>query len=381
MTREKFFHIYWGGVLVALPFWIRPTSGPWLELSRDLFFLFSVLLSCFLFGGATRFNKMTPYFLGIMALAFFNQFNWQRDEVVYQTLFLFAGFIFINQASSIFKKSHQEITYRSLMAVSFLTITWLLLEVIGIEPAAEVMKHFGVKLMRWDWTKWVEDTTVFINGPFANTNQTGALIALTLPVFIEKLPLIGIALAALSLALMGSMGAVVSAMTGIVFYFCAKFLTMKANKKLFTLTLLAIPIGMLFLPKYGVLGHTGRFEAWKVAFGAVSLTDLIIGNGLGWIASILPSLYVYQGHVIFDKLHSEYLEVIFAFGIVGAYFFYKLIFEVFNKQTLNPVFYAIFCASLVNSFVNFTYHITTLALIGLVSYAYLTKKECENGLY
>jgi O-antigen ligase len=119
--------------------------------------------------------------------------------------------------------------------------------------------------------------------------------------------------------------------------------------------------------KVGYFGDSGRFEVWEKAlsmYGWESLT----GRGLGHFSDFFIRQFGLVHYNQFRHVHNEFLEVLFAFGLIGVACFSYLLLQV-KKST------SLFCCCLVsilaNCFFNFYFHISVLALIGIITYVIL----------
>jgi O-antigen ligase len=249
-------------------------------------------------------------------------------------------------------------------------VVWVLLEVNEIEPYQLLT---GMKQMKWVNGTWAELTGAKINGSYANTNPTAAMIAICAPAMLQWPLLILMAFGALWF--LGSANGIATFIAGIFFYFAAIKLSKKLNILLLSSGIICPILAVPFLPRSGDFGASGRWEAWFAGIKAMSAGDWFTGKGLGWISSQFTEVYRPDGVLYFDKIHNEYLECLINLGAIGLILFIFLARDIFKHYAERPTLYAIFAASLVNSTLMFTYHISGIALIGIIAFTLLTNRE------
>lgn len=363
--RSNLVAIYWGVCLIALPFFI-----PWipvdLELLRDIFFIISAIISVIAFGVESR-KSFIP--IGIVSLlSVFKIFKFDID-CFYQMIMLNAGLLIYCQLQSC--KLNSKFVEYFMASAACLSILWVLLEVNEIEPWRVVT---GAKMFFFNGVEWVPSSAVRINGIYANTNQSGAYIALLSLVLFHISPF-SLIFSAGALYFLGCTGAWITFLSGLFFYFSCTKCSWKTNRfLLYTMIIGAIGF-TLFTDRSGMFGNSGRINAWQAAMDFIGYKGLVLGKGLGWVPSFFSRNYIYEEYARFDKIHNEYFEILINFGIIGLLLFFYFVSKIFKRAHEHPTHYAIVAASLINSTVNFTYHISGIALICLVSYSILT---CED---
>jgi hypothetical protein len=366
MFKKNCIAIYWGVCLIALPFFILPiTNSHNLELSRDIFLLAATVIGLMLFGIASK-NLILP--AAIIAYSFLNLWHYESDASLYQIIFLCVGLLVHCQLKD--RRVNRDIIIKSIMIAGSLQALWVLLEVNEIEPYQLLT---GLKQFKWIDGKWTELVGTKTNGSYANTNPTAAMIAICAPAMLQW-PLL-ILMAAGALYFLGSANGIATFLAGIFFYFAATKLSKKLNIMALFSAILTPILAVPFLPRSGDFGASGRWEAWRAGIKAMSLGDWVNGKGIGWISSQFPEIYKLRGGVYFDKIHNEYLECLISLGVIGLILFIALFKNTFNRIADRPTLYAIFAASLVNSTLMFTYHISGIALIGIIAFTLLSNRE------
>jgi hypothetical protein len=227
-----------------------------------------------------------------------------------------------------------------------------------------ILDYFGYKIF-FHLTSLLLNNTHIINpkldsqifGSMGNQNVSGALLALTIPAFLGSpliiFPLIAIFLTSSSMAMMTALGC-------IMYYYY--------NKTRFDKLLPWVGFGAVafYFPFFGFptgyFSDSMRAPLWNNAMLFIRGNELT-GRGLGSFSAIMHQ-FPFKG-TVFDKIHNEYLEVNHAFGILGMLIImYVLITSIF--KTNNNIILCGMFATAINCYGNFTFHITSTAILGLI---------------
>lgn len=337
-----------------------------LELLRDIFFLISAIVSVVAFGVKSRKSFVPICIIAILSVLKIFRFD---IDCFYQMVMLNAGLLIYCHLQG--QKINEKFMNYFMASAACLSILWVMLEANEIEPWRVVT---GAKMFFFNGVEWVPSNIVRINGIYSNTNQSGAYIALASIALFHLSPF-SIIFSAGALYFLGSTGAWVTFLAGLFFYFSCTKVSWKTNRFLLYSMIVGAMGFTLFTDRSGMFGNSGRLNAWEAAYNFIGFKGLLIGKGLGWVPSFFAKNYVYEEYARFDKIHNEYFEILINFGMIGLSLFFYFVSKIFKKAYEHPTQYAIVAASLINSTVNFTYHISGIALICLVSYSILT---CED---
>lgn len=278
-------------------------------------------------------------------------------------------------------EQHEKIIISAIAITCAIQSLWVFSEFMGFDPYSMLMgQHKKLDyLVPYGWFNVVSDEQM-INGSLTNENWSGALIALTFPALFYWRFYVFIPVSLLSLYLLKSAMPVTSAFVGICAYIAVKLFDMKKIKNI-ALVASIFPALLVLIgpPKTGFFESGPRVWLWERIWSLVHWYDLIIGKGVGFFAAVFPTKFLLHAVVPFRQMHNEYLEILFAFGVIGLAIFYYLYLQIYKTEKLHPIFYAIIAAALFNSIGHFTFHVTSTALVGIIAYSFLTKKEIDNG--
>ena len=222
-------------------------------------------------------------------------------------------------------------------------------------------------------------------GLMGNTNITGALLAFCFPAFLRRRWWIGIPAVLYGLVLARSSGAAVAVAAGCTFYL---------------MTLSTVPVWMRWLGSAGVAaGAAGfccfvdrpwsfsdtRFVAWQNTL-YYAKQHWVLGSGIGHWKEVFARFPLTEG-VWWTTAHNEYLQVFFEMGIGAVIIIVGYVFQTGRRVRLallrNTVRIPLTAVVIIiiNSLVNFPFHIATTAMVAVTWMAVLEIeiKEVTHG--
>lgn len=127
-------------------------------------------------------------------------------------------------------------------------------------------------------------------------------------------------------------------------------------------------------PNMEIFGTSGRVPIWIAAIEAFK-SAWIVGHGLTyWPLVYLPQKVGLQGDLAWIHIHSDYLEILVAYGVS---LFIPLLYAIYQfVSRFKPSWpHAVCGAILINALANFPFQIVPIALIFIVCWAYCAKNS------
>lgn len=199
-------------------------------------------------------------------------------------------------------------------------VFYVFLQAIGIDPLYKV--------------SLLEATTYTpsykLTGTLGHPTIVSAFILMCIPMAIYLRKYWMVALMVIALLMTKSVVAIV-ALVGSIIYFVL-------CKNLFKLTVVNIVIFVIIILGlyYEILGNSGRFAVWTMAFNDMKSNPItfLTGFGIGSFSYIFTPL-MHSSYTYWAQLHNEYFEIIWGVGLVGLFFAIKSGIWLFDKiQTL-----------------------------------------------
>lgn len=336
------------------------TSGQFTRFGKDsLFLIMAPLLS--LFGEEIRklprFEFLAMFFL--VLITFINQNDFLLPTAFYQSIMILAGAtITINLYKKINNQS-KSLFFICLIINSWVFSFWVFLEKLGVKPYriyAETLGDIVVKS-----THGIEHVT----GPLNHPNLSGAFLALTIPALLhyKKYKTIPIILTAIYFC--DSALPIVTALGVILFFFYSRFFNM-GN---FAPFLLVIILGVIAYFT-GVNGlDNQRFHIWETALKLDF--NWFFGGGVGFFGDNYPRQHV-------KHEHNEFLAVFMSYGFIGVGTLFFMLKRAVRASS--PAITAGLFGVFVNSYGNFPFHVSVLALIAVCYYVICLKESIEEEI-
>lgn len=337
-----------GAFFIAHPFILRISNhGGGARIGKDSFLL-AIIPLLFLASDSFSFNipkRIKGIVLGFACVAWLNQWDFLINPVFYQTAFFMIGLVFYLLLYKSF--SYQELIKleRFILIGTTLQVTFMLLEAAGLNP-----NHLYAKYIVGADVKTLHANRV--GGPLIHGNQTGAYMAILVPIALKKHNLIFLPALILGLAFSDSALPVATAIGGAAYYFWRQ---KNLNKHL---PFLMAILGMIIF-YYFDFGHidSGRKYFWRHVFNSHDF-NLLYGHGLGYFQHAFSSVRI-QGQYFLQE-HNEYLATLIAFGLPGLGALLLLFREsLSDSATYSAALFGIF----INFYGNFTLHISAVACL------------------
>lgn len=370
---------YWSLIVIVLPLFVIPEQTVMLRHVRNLFFISSCFGSLILFSKNLSHKRLTFIFFVISTLSFFNQHSHKSPDLTIKWVCLNLGMIVILQMTTNLQKS---ISY-ALGIVCITQSIWILLECFGINlfgllsnfdhtyawsaDSVEIYQIFDLRLLLANYE------LPYANGSLNNLMLSGALIAITAPFLFNKLFIIFLPLAIYCVFKTESTMSILSLAAGAMTYFIIRS---KSKLRYFICAqVLTIPLLIyLIYPEHQFFSFSGRIAAWQRMINFIKYPDIFIGKGVGYLAHTYKNSFETSHLPFFSYAHSEPIEIYVAFGILGlALCTYLLISMLGFKK--DAVIWASFIAFLVNASANFPMHISPIALVGIICFALIWRKN------
>ncbi len=335
-----------------------------MRLPKDLFFIFLVWLGLILFGIGKAKPLLIVYCAIVSILAFFHQHAINSANVILQWMAINTALLLILAHST--RPMSRTFFLNALSALGIVLSVWVILNRAGFDPYEFILPVFGQEFVAFKPDKLsliaLEETLRVPMGPLFNTGLTSAVIASCSIAMFRKRWVWFLPFALVALFFCKSVAAFAGLVAG------AFFLLYRWRKKiLYGIPLLALPF--LFLSRDDVADLDGRIPVWmNIAEWFKDLPSILLGRGVGYF----PDFYneSYPSEVLFLQAHNEYLEWYICFGLIGLISTLALCLYVLIKGRDDYV-KAIFLSSLVMSLAHFYFHVSSSAIIGLLSFAYL----------
>jgi len=199
-------------------------------------------------------------------------------------------------------------------------------------------------------------------GLLSNINQTSALLAFCFPAFLRKQWKWGIFIVLLGLVLAKSTGGVVAVSIGVLFYGLVYF--WGAWKKIIIISLILAGCFLIFLLLIDRPSCSNRLDKWIIGLKLLK-NRVIFGFGIGHWGMLFAKL----SNTNFYQAHNDLLQGLWEMGIGFIVILAGYLIDVIKrakhsmKEHILPLTALVII--LVNSMVNFPFHVATTAIIAV----------------
>lgn len=350
---------YLGAVLVTAPFFIK--IAPFMTPSASwMFYILTVSILSVCLWGIDKGSKVVNLAAITLFITCLNTHDIYNKFAFSQMITAMSCLLFFSFCMG--QRINKRFAFYCLSSICLLETSWIGLNMLGIDPFSWILSLF-IEFKR-------ESLSVaqVAHGSLGHINQSGALVAITMPFLDKRFWIFPIVI----LGLTGSMLPIICSLLVVAFYFLNKI--KKADYLWPGIALLAIV--SIFMDG-SEIGTNNRFEAWK---SFLSWHDYsVLGNGFGYIVKF-GDYYMKSGHPErFHQLHNELLEVMAVFGLPGLVTLALAIIPIFKIKEYCPLKIALSVA-LVNCLGNFTLHIAPIFIVISVCYALLIKGEKHGSI-
>jgi hypothetical protein len=280
------------------------------------------------------------------------------------------------------------IIFFNLIGIKSLSKTWYVMAFLCITQSAWIfLQYFGVNLHHMMAPenfqvlsninqKWTILPQQVISGSLGHPNLSSAMIAITIPSLFRQgyWKYAGLSVIALLLT-KSSFGVGTLVITSAFWFFGTKGV----------LWGLFSAIGVFIYGHFygGFFSNNNRMDVWidgVTLFFRQDFISVIFGNGLGWFPAAFNKAFTYDS--VYNHAHNEYLEVLFAFGIVGLILM-VFVFTSFLRMNAPKYLKACFLAISFNCLANFPFHVGSLAATSILVAAtiFSNRKESDDGIF
>jgi hypothetical protein len=364
---------YWGGALVALPLFLRPAALVDVRTMQNQFFCFLCVFALAVFGlGRQRDGLIVSACAGVIAMGFFNQFNYMAPYVVVQWACTALGLLAFVQMCSFFKAEDTRTVAVALGVVCLTQALWVLVRTHAGDPHL-----WALSLFRETRVVPVFDNPAS-SGSLGNPSYSSALIGISLPALAYLNWWLLMPLCFVALYLCSSATAWASAVAGLVAY----YVLCRHPRQLPLLALaLAASLGAVFLYGQffgGFFSDSERVASWIKLWDALDAQTLLIGKGPGW----LDHHPITRPGFRFHPAHNVALDILVSYGALGLVSALLVVWRCL-KGAYAPFPAACLCAFGVSGLAFFPLHISATALVGMVCLAlcFVSKGESYGRIY
>ena len=371
--------IFWGVAIVLLPLYYKMEPMLDSRVSKNYLYFFLVIASCILFSNKKKFDRITVFICFLSAISFFTIFAQRSGTVMYQFTFFNISLLLLEHMRQNIDTSFHKKIIPYIIVSALIQSTWIFLEFVNIEPLYIITGLFGKKIL----VRHAGGNTIntklfnpylnsFITGCFSNRSISGAALACLVPAFFFKkkyIPLIIFPISAIFIC--RSTMSIMAMLAGVIVYLSLIIRT----KTLYALLIVALAIATILIGYYtdkSFFSDTHRFKFWTDGFDMWK--NYLFGHGVGYFSDYFKHFYHYKLKVL--HLHSDFLQMFFNFGIVGGILFIFMLLHINLKAC--AVYIGMLAAVLFNSLGNFSFHISFLTLISIVSYSIIVRKDISS---
>jgi len=375
MSKKLLSMLLAGGMFFLLPFFCNPYASPELQLEPPK------LIAVFLLGAVIfgfYLSRRIHWLIGALFVVFaFNSWasgfgSMQMYGMAYLSSAIFVSLWFLE-----LKEWQKGIIFKAIVLSSIVTGCFALLQLFNMDP---IFKYApGI------------DATLPI-GFLGQTTKYGAFMAICFGIAVAyDFWLISLFIGVMALTSMSSM--TFAAMLGVLI---VRSRRMKHGVSISNL-LIVVPgagllIGLFLRPEANVFFSHGRTEIWLATLKAWWNGRRLMGFGPGSFEVLFASNWQPEstrGMGIFNRAHSDYIQLIFEFGFPGILLIVGLIvcliayywtFLKYPKVVVKSQIAAecAFTAMAVNALANFPFQLAPHYLIGIMSLSILLKSLKED---
>lgn len=304
------------------------------RIIKDFLFFYLAMLSLAFFGLQT--NERSRL-LSLTLLFCFYPWSYNGIGFIYQLALYCAGLLVFSQMS--YYELNEKVFRFCFIFMGFISASWVAFEYFGFEP------------LRWYLSNVVVQGVVKA-GPLANHTISAPLVSIALLLLPIKLIFIA-PFFIWALYLYGSTMAWFMVAVGLIHrYF--------KNSKWFYLSILVLPAVYFAFPNVEFFSGQERNAVWLNILKFSKLS----GGGLGYFHD---NYYKSFRHTqIFLQEHNEYLAIYTTFGLTGLFIFGKLIWD--SLRVRHTIWQSCLVSMYFLCFGSFPFHISTLALSGIILY-------------
>lgn len=351
-------------MLYIAPLFVIPASyaiDP--KVSKDLFFIFAVLLSSICFGIKKDANPFRIA-LVVLSLVIFDVFF--SVGHIYQNLCFLCGFMLLAISKDIKAKRILPFIQAACLTQAVIVVS----QKVGVDVYSEIIFF----LFDANKSKVIQEVYPVV-GSLMNPNYAALFIVITLPSLFTKKTAFILPLPLIALSFCGSITAVFAILASLVVLIHHKT---KHGLKVFIAFAVSTLSALVYSIKFdGVFNDHLRYEVWGNTFKLVN--NFILGHGLGFFHDNYSKTFI--SYKVWQQAHNEYLEIYVAFGVVGVLIVGALLNVVIQriiKQKDNTIFAMIVTSALFCSVTSFPFHISSCAIVAIISLGILNQGRLDG---
>ena len=412
MGTNKLFALYWGVCLFILPLYIRVGMMVPPRLTKDQLFGVLVGLSFVIFGfNPKKIEKKTILFCTfILSYAYIVLEEFGNAAGNNQFIMFSCGVLLFLQCKDKLQPKHFHIIFKSLAIAGAMQSILVLASYLNLDLYAGAVKLItGSKTYARSGN--LPSNKVFeAAGSMLNRNDSGALMALSMGASFFYKPIL-LVLIIPGLIATKSVMPILSVIAASIFILSNRYLSKNLKKIAFLLASIgSVAVVNASLDSNSFFYNNKRFDQWanipefvardkvkykianygnkgRVYFPVIEgpnktplinkVTNTIFGRGLGYFYNHYSRFYPTSPK--FRQAHNEYIEMFVSFGVFGSLLIISYILS-FKGHIMAGNLAALytFLIMALESFGHFVFHLSPLALIGIISMSMLfrEKKPC-----
>jgi hypothetical protein len=321
-------------------------------------------------------KHLIPILMAILILTFFNIKQTSSVSSLLQFVCVGCGIMLISQFVLTDNYPNRKIYSSAIAWTGVVQVIYVIFQCFQIDPIIDLLTKrqmlVGGKFIPLSQvTEWLAPY-----GSLGNPMVSGGLLAVTFPFILGHrylkfaLPLFAVTMYYLNSALL-----VISVAVSMLPFI---WFTFPKIRKIFIWCLALVPPTLLLITKFSTYYSAGdRWVVWEKVLGFV--WNPIYGVGVGAFRDNFANYCKKIGYSIANghpwvQAHNEFLETYVVWGVVGLIVLAFLLSRIDWKDE-NKYFIMSFVAIMTNSIGGFPWHISSIALIGIICYSMIIKKE------
>lgn len=326
-----------------------------MRLTKDIMFCMLIGMSVFSFGLK---QNIIALILGCYSFLFIDVY---AAHALHQVVMVSFGLLLFSQVYS--HGINRDIFEKYLLWIGLAQAAWFIAHYFGIDPKDYISRILGPHGPDYVLQnhQWIEKSLVKqpIVGSLHQHTISGVYMIFSIPMAIKnKWPF---------LLLIPGIYLSNSTMVQISCLICALSYFVKNTKLLIAPITMMISLFLVNL-KYNFaewFSGQGRLVVWKWCIGEFKW----IGNGLGYLSNHFP-VTMNEG---FAQIHNEYLEFIYAYGLILIPILIYIILKIIKSE--HSLLKCSLIGLMVNCMGNFPFHISGLAMVGLILLAEVMRND------
>jgi O-antigen ligase len=225
-----------------------------------------------------------------------------------------------------------------------------------------ILQYFGIDPI----FKPIAGYEGYYPGFMPNNNLTSGLLAICLPAFLRYRWALLLPMVFLGLILAKTTGGALAAVAGLIVWLNIKF----PRTYLTIIVLIGLVLFLVFVDNPGI---AARLEVWMIGLKE-SINHPLLGAGIGHWKTVF-NMPLAINNLRWTTPHNEFIQAYFEMGVFAVVIIMGYLVSVTRRfRNINTMFIAAFAVIVVNSLVNFPFHIATTAYIAVTWIALMDKE-------